>query len=178
MKVVIASTNPVKIEATKRAFHRLFPDQTWRFEGVDVLSGVNDQPMSDAETLTGAKNRVKVAARQRPRADYWVGIEGGSQARGDDIVTFAWIVVKHHNQISRARTSEFFQPDQIKILMRQGLELKRAADKIFNTTDSGKKTGAIGLLTNNAVTRTDFYEQAVILALVRFLKPELYNSTA
>jgi len=176
MQVVVASTNPVKIDATTRAFHRLFGDLGWQFKGVDVASGVPDQPMSDAESLTGAKNRVKAAATLKPKADYWVGIEGGSEERDNDIATFAWIVVQHNGQISRARTSEFFQPHKIKELMRQGLELKKAADQIFRTTDSGKKTGAIGLLTNNAVTRTDFYEQAVILALVPFFKPELYNN--
>ena len=75
--LVVASQNPVKIEATRRGFASMFPGSTWHIHAVTVPSGVRPQPLSDAETLQGALNRVQHAAHLVPRAEYWVGIEGG-----------------------------------------------------------------------------------------------------
>ena len=63
-KVLIASRNPVKINATKKAFEEVFTDR-FEFEGVSADSLVSDQPMSNDETLKGATNRLQVAARGR-----------------------------------------------------------------------------------------------------------------
>jgi non-canonical (house-cleaning) NTP pyrophosphatase len=58
MKVVVASLNPVKAGAVREAFDRQFPAARFELVLVNVPSGVDDQPMSDAETLRGARNRV------------------------------------------------------------------------------------------------------------------------
>ena len=52
-KVIITSKNPVKINATKKAFEKVFNDR-FEFEGVSADSLVSDQPMNNAETLNGA----------------------------------------------------------------------------------------------------------------------------
>ena len=52
-KVIIASKNPVKINATKKAFEEVF-NEHFEFEGVSADSSVSDQPMSNKETLQGA----------------------------------------------------------------------------------------------------------------------------
>ena len=57
-KVLIASKNPVKINATKKAFEDVFTDH-FEFEGVSADSLVSDQPMSNDETLKGATNRLQ-----------------------------------------------------------------------------------------------------------------------
>ena len=57
-KVVIASKNPVKINATEKAFEDVFTDG-FEFEGISTDSLVSDQPLSDKETLQGATNRLK-----------------------------------------------------------------------------------------------------------------------
>ena len=80
MQIIVASTNPVKIEAARQGFARIFPDAALDVSGISVPSGVGDQPMSDAETLLGARNRADNARDARPNADYWVGMEGGLQA--------------------------------------------------------------------------------------------------
>ena len=48
-KVVIASKNPVKINATEKAFEDVFTDG-FEFEGISTDSLVSDQPLSDKET--------------------------------------------------------------------------------------------------------------------------------
>jgi non-canonical (house-cleaning) NTP pyrophosphatase len=54
------------------------------------------------------------------------------------------------------------------------MELGQADDQVFNQSHSKQKNGAVGLLTNDLIDRSEYYKQAVILALVPFLKPELY----
>ena len=74
MKVIVGSTNPVKINSTKLAFETAFTEDEFEVEGVSVVSDVRDQPMSNDETLLGAKNRAQ-HAKEKHKADYWVGIE-------------------------------------------------------------------------------------------------------
>ena len=82
MKVVITSKNPVKINAVKNAFERVFPKIQFQFESVSVSSGVPDQPKGDEECIRGALNRVEAAEKQI-KADYWVGLEGGVDDSSD-----------------------------------------------------------------------------------------------
>ena len=70
MKIVVASFNPVKVGAVRAAFAACFPGERLDIESIAVPSGVPDQPMSDAETLAGARNRVRNAREARPDADF------------------------------------------------------------------------------------------------------------
>ena len=174
MKVIVGSTNPVKINSTKLAFETAFPEDEFEVEGVSVVSDVRDQPMSSAETLLGARNRAE-NAKEKYEADYWVGIEGGIQEHDDDLEAFAWmIILGAEGTIGKARTSSFVLPHEVSLLVRSGLELGQADDQVFNQSHSKQRNGAVGLLTNDIIDRSEYYKQAVILALVPFLKPELY----
>ena len=52
MQIVVASHNPVKINATRQAFAQLFPDAALEMIPVSVDSGAGDQPDSDARNLS------------------------------------------------------------------------------------------------------------------------------
>ena len=54
MKVAVCSTNPVKIEATRQAFAKVWPKEKWEIISVEVESGVSNQPMSDKESIKQA----------------------------------------------------------------------------------------------------------------------------
>lgn len=56
--VVVASTNPTKLRAVQSGFARMFPNETFDFKAIDVVSGVRSQPLTQAETLQGATNRI------------------------------------------------------------------------------------------------------------------------
>ena len=58
MKVIVASKNPVKINCTKMGFRQVFPNLAVEVEGINTSSVVADQPMTNQETLIGAKNRA------------------------------------------------------------------------------------------------------------------------
>ncbi|MEA4907097.1 MAG: inosine/xanthosine triphosphatase [Anaerolineaceae bacterium] len=173
--IVIASHNPVKIQSVREGFLRMFPGQSFDFVGVDVPSQVSDQPTGSAETLLGAQNRAQNAAVARPEADYWVGIEGGIEDEGESMRVFAWIVVRSAHLIGKSCTGSFYLPSQVAELVRTGKELGDADDIVFQRSNSKQKNGAIGILTGDALDRAQYYEQAVIMALIPFKNPELYE---
>lgn len=172
--IIIASQNPVKIQAALGGFQRLFPEETFTVQTVSVPSGVSRQPMTSEETRQGALNRARAARETAPAADYWVGIEGGVEAENGDLAAFAWVAVLSTERAGQSRTGAFFLPPSVAELVRQGKELGEADDIVFNRANSKQENGAIGLLTGNVIDRTALYEQAVILALVPFKNPALY----
>lgn len=174
LTIVCASQNPVKLAATRSGFARLFPENGARVEGIAVPSSVPEQPHSSEETLRGATARAGGARRLRPGADYWVGIEGGVEDRGGIMEAFAWVVVLSPRGWGRSRTGSFLLPPPVAELVRSGVELGPADDRVFGRSDSKRKEGAIGLLTGNVVDRTALYAEAVVLALVPFKNDRLY----
>lgn len=173
-KIVVASNNPVKINATLEGFQRIFPDQSFEASGVSVASGVSDQPMTSAETIRGAMNRAMNAREKQPEANYWVGIEGGIDDTDDGMQCFAWVIVLGQDErIGRGQTAVFYVPIEVADLVRDGIELGHADDQVFGRNNSKQQNGAIGLLTDDAVDRTSYYVQAVIMALVPFKNPTL-----
>lgn len=173
-KIIVASNNPVKINATLDSFEQMFPDKPFEVSGVSVASGVSDQPMTSIETIQGAMNRATNARDAQPDADYWVGIEGGIDDTDVGMQCFAWVIVlRRDERIGRGQTAVFYVPIEVADLVREGMELGHADDKVFGRSNSKQQNGAIGLLTDDAVDRTSYYVQAVIMALVPFKNPTL-----
>lgn len=176
MKVVVASKNPVKIEATRNGFQTYFKDVN--VEGASIESGVADQPMSDEETLEGARNRAANAARKFPEANFWIGIEGGVDRKNENLLAFAWIVVLGKDASGESRTTTFSLPPEVAEMIDKGYELGHANDVIFKKHNSKQKSGAVGLLTKDKLTRTQLYTQAVQLALIPIINQEMYRISA
>ena len=177
ISVVVASKNPAKIGAARDGFTRMFPDKTFAFRGVSVPSGVPDQPFTDAETLQGALNRARNARDADPRADYWIGLEGGVDAGPDGksgsgpIQSFAWIaVVDGAGREGKARTAAYYQPQETAKLLRDGIELGSADEIVHGRIDSRSNSGSVGILTDDAINRSSYYAEAVVLALIPFKK--------
>jgi inosine/xanthosine triphosphatase len=173
-KVIVASKNPVKIEAVKIGFQKMFTETEFKFIGVSVESDVNDQPMSDEETLEGAINRSENCFTKFEDADYWVGVEGGIKKDRADMSAFAWVVIKSKKAKGKARTGTFFLPRKVIELINEGKELGEADDIVFGRENSKQKAGAVGILTENVIDRAKLYSEAVILALIPFKNPDIY----
>lgn len=173
-QVIITSKNPIKIEAVKNAFKKMFTDQNFAFEDVNVNSEVSNQPLTEKETLLGAKNRVKNSINFFPDADFWTGIEGGVELKEGKMESFAWIFIKSRKIEGIAKTATFFLPKKVSDLILQGKELGEADDIVFNHSNSKQKNGAVGILTENAITRKSYYTEAVIMALIPFKNPDLF----
>lgn len=171
--VIVGSTNPVKIRAAQEGFGLMFPAEQFEVRGVDAPSGVSDQPQTDTETLTGARNRARHAAVLEPQADFYVGIEGGTDALGDELLAFAWVVVLSGKIEGKAKSGTFVLPREVSQLVKQGIELGHADDMVFNRRDSKRQNGSIGILTGDVIDRTAFYSPAVVMALIPFKNPTL-----
>ncbi len=190
-KIVVASKNPVKINATLSGFQKMFPGETFEIEGVSVPSGVGDQPKNDTEIFQGAWNRANNASEAIAGGDFWVGIEGGVDTfdpstqlragrlsvkeKNDDMEAFAWIIIKGKNgKFGKGRTGTFFLPPKVAELIRQGKELGEADDIVFQRKNSKQENGAVGILTGDVLNRTKYYAEAVIMALIPFKNEKLY----
>lgn len=173
--IIVASSNPVKLQAANDGFALMFPETSLKVDGLSVQSGVRDQPYSDQETRLGAVNRANAARAQRPNADYWVGIEGGVAVMEDELMGFAWVVIVSKDMMGKSRTGTFFLPTQVKELVQQGVELGDADDMVFNRENSKQDIGAVGILTDNILNRTSYYTHAVVLALIPFKRKDLYQ---
>ncbi|NSW53633.1 MAG: inosine/xanthosine triphosphatase [Anaerolineae bacterium] len=176
-KIVVASKNPVKQQAALRAFTRAFPGDEFSLHSCSVPSGVRDQPMSSMETYQGAHNRVQAARQVLPAADFWLGIEGGVEKELGSIFSFAWVCIYGAERWGQARSGTFALPEAIVELVRQGKELGEADDIVFQRSNSKQSNGAVGLLTNDRMNRTELYEHAILLALIPYLQPAFLNQT-
>lgn len=173
-QIVVGSQNPVKLRAAEMGFQVMFPEQVFTVSGLSVPSGVPAQPMTRAETLLGAQNRATNVAQAAPDADFTVGLEGGIEIIGDRAEVFAWAVVRAGEQIGTGQTGVFYLPQEVtRLIVDEGLELGVADDRIFQRSNSKHNSGSIGLLTNDAITRTTYYIPAVIMALIPFKNPHL-----
>ena len=174
--VYIGSANPVKIECTRRGFLEVCNgSEEFSFIGQAVESGISDQPMSNHETLQGAKNRAKNLQNRFPEGDYFVGIEGGVQIADGEMEAFAWVVIIHGDQVGKAQTSTFQLPPKIVSLIEEGVELGHADDIVFRRNNSKQGNGAVGLLTGDIIDRVEYYRHAVILALIPMINKEYYT---
>ncbi len=173
-EVIVGSTNQVKLDAVSGAFGKAFPDMKVRVTGLEVSSGVSDQPMTDWETYRGAVGRARAVREQAPDCDIAVGIEGGIDRSGPDLAAFAWAVLIGKDRVGRGRSGLFILPPAVAELVKQGIELGHADDIVFGRSDSKRKNGAVGLLTDDLIDRRLYYEHMMILALIPFLKEEHY----
>ncbi|MEN6572491.1 MAG: inosine/xanthosine triphosphatase [Anaerolineaceae bacterium] len=174
--IVIASGNPVKSAAALKGFQSMFPQEEFEIISSTVDLGIAVQPMTDEETLDGATRRAKDVQQRHPQADYWVGIEGGVADWSIGMGTFAWAVVLSKEQMGRGRSGEFFLPNILADMVRQGMELGAADDQLFSRNNSKQKNGAVGLLTGDVIDREALYVPAVVFALIPFKNPELYGT--
>ena len=173
-KIIIASKNPVKIDASLTGFQKMFPQESFEIEAISAESGVPDQPRGE-EIARGALNRVENALRQKPEADFWVGIEGGIRESGEEMEATAWVVIKQKaGKIGKAQTGSFILPEKVAELIRKGKELGEADDIVFGKVNSKQDIGAVGILTGNVFNRTEYYTKAIVLALIPFKNPGLY----
>ncbi len=174
--IVIGSTNPVKVAAVEAAFTQVFPHEPFSLVPYSAPSLVPDQPIGDSETKTGAYNRATACLAAYPEADYAVGLEGGLEKVADEYWASAWMCVRDHTgQTSFGRTGAFRLPPPLGALIDAGMELGTATDIVFNETNSKHKGSVVAILTNNLITRQDFYRAALVFALIPFMQPELYS---
>src|SRR2546422_724845 len=133
--------------------------------------GSHRTPRSDTRLLARAR-----AALERTTADVGFGLEGGAILDGDRAWLTAHVVaVTRDGRIGEAAWGRMLLPRVAAERLRAGEELGDVIDDLFNARESKRQTGAIGLLTEGAVSRTDAFADLVAMACAPFLRPDLYN---
>lgn len=111
-----------------------------------------------------------MALKQQGAADFYVAIEAGL----DGEMTFAWMLIEHQGKLGKARSASLMLPKVALQALEQGQELGDVMDELFGTQNIKQAGGAIGLLTQNRLSRSGVYQQALTLALIPFLNPDWF----
>jgi len=163
-KVIVGSANPAKVGAVKKALEKLWPKA--KFSGVEVESGVSKQPMSDEETLRGARNRAR-AVLTAIDADVAVGLEGGAMETKEGMMNVVWcVILMRDGRESFSGGSHFLLPKGWPEKLKAGQEISDILEEMTGDRDLHKKGGMIGLLTKNLTSRKEEYAQLVRMATI------------
>lgn len=171
--IAVGSTNPVKLAAVTQAVKRVWPAAV--IESVAVDSGVRPQPLSDDEAITGAANRAQ-RAQQVSNTDLGIGLEGSVADSPYGMFVTGWAaVVDRAGTLGIGGSGRFLVPPTIADGLRNGGELGTLMDQLVGQTNTKQRQGAVGILTNGLISRTEALESAVVFALTRFLNPTYYE---
>lgn len=178
MRIAVGSQNPAKIGAVRTAFETM--DLVVEVIGIDVSSGVHNQPFSDAETIQGAVTRAKNVLANPPvdghAYDYGIGLEGGVVETPFGLFVCNWGAVANRDGIVGIGGGHRIElPQAIAEHLHRGEELGNVIDEWAGGHDIKKKEGTIGILTGNHITRQTMFRDVVICAFSRFLNPHFYE---
>ncbi len=170
VRIAAGSTNSAKVRAIEIAASSFFERVV--IDGVDVPSGVPDQPWGDDETAQGALNRAEQARSARD-ADFGVGIESGvAVGPFERLYVVSWAVAVDRQNASGFGGSERFPlPDEIALALYHGRELGPLLDDLVGIPGQARREGAVSLLTGGRRNRAEILVVAVLQALSALLQP-------
>ncbi len=172
MRIAVGSRNPLKIEAVEAVAAKVFGGVT--VEGVSADSGVRHNPLTDAETLAGAVARA-TAARLKTGADLGVGLEGGITELDGRCYTCVWCAVDTGKEILTGGGVHIPVPREVaRLIIRDGVEMGHAMDRITGTADTKRKMGFEGIVTRGLIDRRGSFESVLAYTLAPLVSPRLY----
>lgn len=175
-KIAIGSKNPVKVEAVRMIIDRVWP--VVDLISVNTPSGVGTMPMSDAECLSGARQRASNAL-EMTGADLAIGLEGGVNPEPEGLMLLGWVVVvARDGREGVAVTARLPLPPAIAGRVLSGEELGPVMDDLLNRSNTKQQGGAVGALTDGLVLRKEAFATAVAYALAPFVAPRFYEDGA
>lgn len=177
MKLIVASLNPQKIAAVSQLISQypLLAGST--VEGVNVNTGVGDQPKSLDETVRGAINRAKAAHR---KGYISFGIESGLMEvpyTKTGMMDVCACAIYEGSEIHLGLSSAFEPPKLVAKFMKEGMNMSDASVAAGLTTNKnlGAAEGLIGIVTHGRMDRLAYTKQAVMTALVHLENAHLFK---
>lgn len=179
MKIHVGSKNITKVAAVQMAvaqYPHLFPNA--EVIGVDVAVDLFGHPKSMAETVEGA-----IARAQRAHGDsaYSFGLEGGlievpGSVSGYMEVGVCAVFDGTHCKLGFAPAFEW--PVKVTEMILRGEADASAAFKKLGYTEHEKlgavEGGIIGFLTDGRMTREDFTQYSIMMAIIHLDKRDMY----
>lgn len=170
MKIIVGSTNPVKIGAVEEVFSQYYSN--CEVVGVAVGSGVSEQPIGEEETRRGAVNRAKQSIGN---GEYGVGLEGGVTMIEGKMFECAWVaIVNRVGEVGLGGGLYFELPRKVEEGIRKGEELGDVINKLTGEDNVKQKMGAIGIFSKGKLDRKTAYKQIVTTAILKFVSPEWF----
>ncbi len=188
--IFVGSTNPVKVNAVKQAVIKHWPDLA--VTGFEVNSQIPAQPIGDDQTRLGAQNRARLAlefglalessltdtTKHNQSTYLGIGLEGGVVEYDGQLWSTVWGCVTDGSLIDNqpktlptqlrffeANGARFILPEKIAQAIRDGEELGPLMSRLHDGADVKRTSGAIGILTDNFVDRTEEYSAIIKLAV-------------
>lgn len=177
MTIYIGSQNPAKIKAVEIALAKMKELQGEKFlfiagdkvMGINVPSGVSDQPKYDEETILGAQNRC-FELQRRYSDSICIGLEGGVQETAHGLLLCNWgAMVDQEGNRYIAGGVRVPLPDAITEGIRQGKELGDVIDDYCKQSNVRQTEGAIGILSYGFIDRPHMFADVVLLLLGQML---------
>jgi inosine/xanthosine triphosphatase len=163
LKVAIGSKNPAKVRAVTDAF-----GEEMEIIPLDVPSGVEAQPFSDEETMKGAVNRAQNCLKESD-AVVGIGLEGGVTQSEQGLFLCNWGAMADRNgEIVIAGGARVRLPDEIAQRLLAGEELGPVMDDFTKKKNIRKKEGAIGVFTNERITRSEMFQHILQLLIGQY----------
>lgn len=177
LTIGLASTNRAKRSALQRVIRRFRLPAT--VLEISAESRVSAQPSTEEETIQGAINRVNQVLLATPEVELAVAFEGGIERTRWGLFLLEWCVVGDRSGIRGFGGGPKLQlPDEVVRAHGQGATMGEIFDRLMRRRGTGAREGAFGILTGQMVTRSDVDEQALLLALARYLEPHFYGADA
>jgi inosine/xanthosine triphosphatase len=189
--VAVGSVRKPKLAAVRAALDGLptmLADATSiEIVGVEVASGVNHTPLSSAESMQGARQRVEslqqIARKESKAWSYIVGLEGGLDSIEENgtrrvfLESWAYVSDGANGHFGRSGAIELPEPLAQEVFVK-GTELAIAIDKFAGEAGIRDGQGAWGVLSGNRITRQEAFRVAVIAAFAPFFNQVMYRKAA
>jgi inosine/xanthosine triphosphatase len=172
MKVNVGTHNPVKVRATRNVLEKIYT--TVDVEGIEVDSGVRDQPIGLDETIQGAMNRARNAFIG---VDLSVGIESGLLETPNSITGYLdlqWCAIYDGERTTLGVSAGFEYPPAVVEEVLKGNEVGEVMDRVTGVEKLGQKTGAVSILSRGLLDRTENTEQCVLMAMIPRMNEGVY----
>jgi len=175
LKVVVGSTNPVKVSAVRMVLRRALPGRSIDVRGVAVSSAVPSEPYG-RDVINGAIQRAQTAIEKR-EAHLSVGIEAGlfwCEHLQDYMDVQYCAIIDRGERITLGHGPGFQYPPGIMSRVRDGRTVGQAMAELSGIEQIGRQQGVVGYLSKGMMVRKRLTETAVIAAMLPRLNSELY----
>ncbi len=167
MRIHVGSTNPNKVGAVQDVLATYPVFVGAEILGMEVDSGVSEQPSSLAEAIAGATQRAKAAF---PGAYLGIGLEAGMiETPGAGPMNIQICAIFDGTRVHHGFSSAYGLPEHVSALMRdEAKTMDEAVHDLFanHAGHSSKEMGLIGVLSGGRILRRDLCRQAVATAMI------------
>lgn len=194
MIIKVGTNNAIKVEAVKEALADYPLLAEAEVLGINVSSGVSEQPRCTHDTFRGAFNRAVEAYKSG--ADLGIGIESGITSVPLGWVNFTVAIVCDNDppewdpdyrwccasakEIHYGQSTGFPIPPRIvDCILNKGMDMDQAAYAcdIVDVPNIGKVEGGfLGVLTKGRISRKTYSKQALQMALISWENKEMFAS--